>query len=260
METPVTFESAGQQVVGILHVPDHVSGPRPGVLFCHGFTGNKQETHRLFVQTARALMKEGIVSLRFDFRGSGDSAGEFSEATIRGELEDARVALRFLQSRPETDPDLTGVVGMSMGGAIAALLLGESPDVKAVVLWSAVADTVAAVKRKGGPGAAGQLLVKGYVDLNGWAVGRAFIEELAAARPLESVVKCAAPFLLIHGEADEAVPVADTHAYEAALQKAGRTVKKKVIRGAGHTYDSVPWLETLVADSTAWLAGHLAAS
>ena len=95
METPVTFDCKGQQIVGMLHLPEG-RGRVPAALLMHGFTGTKVESHRLFVKISRALAEHGIASLRFDYRGSGDSAGDFEEMTIRSEIADALEAVRFL--------------------------------------------------------------------------------------------------------------------------------------------------------------------
>ena len=46
MERPVTFVNEGQQIVGILHVPEG-GGPHPGVVLFHGCTGSKSEDHWL---------------------------------------------------------------------------------------------------------------------------------------------------------------------------------------------------------------------
>src|SRR5207244_3810038 len=87
METPVTFECKGQQLVGMLHVPDG-RGRFPAALLLHGFTASKTENHRMFVKLSRQLASQGIASLRFDFRGSGDSAGDSEDMTIRSEMAD----------------------------------------------------------------------------------------------------------------------------------------------------------------------------
>ncbi len=83
MEVYTSFASAGETVAAVLHVPE--STPAPGVIMCHGFTGHKAETHRLFVHTARDFAAHGLAVLRFDFRGSGDSAGDFRDMTITRE-------------------------------------------------------------------------------------------------------------------------------------------------------------------------------
>ena len=69
----------------ILHLPTARDASCPAVAFFHGFTGTKVEPHRIFVKTARELAAIGFYVLRFDFRGCGDSAGDFSEMTIGGE-------------------------------------------------------------------------------------------------------------------------------------------------------------------------------
>src|SRR5579863_7078284 len=102
MEQPVVFTNKGQQLVGMVHVPEKVR-PLPAVVLYHGFTGNHLESHLLFVKTARALAKAGIGSLRFDFRGSGNSEGKFSDMTVSGEIDDAMVALDFLSGQSWVD-------------------------------------------------------------------------------------------------------------------------------------------------------------
>lgn len=136
MEKLIVFEVAGEPLVGMLHVPTGVRKRRPAVLFFHGFTGNKVEAHRLFVKMARALAQAGIVAFRFDFRGSGDSDGDFSRMTISQELEDAQAALAFLRARREVNPERMGVIGFSMGGLVAAEILGENKSLRAGVLWA----------------------------------------------------------------------------------------------------------------------------
>ena len=77
MEKPVIFKNnLEKQLVGILHLPEK-EGKFPAVIICHGFKGNK--TQRKFVGLGRELAKNGIVVLRFDFYGSGDSEGNFEK-------------------------------------------------------------------------------------------------------------------------------------------------------------------------------------
>ena len=68
MEQPITFTNEGQQMVGMMHIPD-LPRPLPAIVMYHGFTGNHIESHLLFVKMSRALAKAGIGSMRFDFRG-----------------------------------------------------------------------------------------------------------------------------------------------------------------------------------------------
>lgn len=139
MEKPVVLENLGQQMIGMLHLPE-VPGPVPAVAIYHGFTGTKIEPHRIFVKMARALNALGIAAVRFDFRGSGDSEGDFADMTVTGEISDAVKILDFLAGLPEVDASRLGILGLSMGGAVAATVAGIDERVKSLTLWSAVAD------------------------------------------------------------------------------------------------------------------------
>ena len=137
-EKPITFKVSGEQVVGMLHLPAKGKAKCPAVVCFHGFTGSKTESHRLFVKMARMLAEAGSICLRIDFRGSGDSEGDFSQMTISREIEDARAALKFLRARSDVDPKRIGILGMSMGGMVSAYVLGSDKNICTSVLWAPV--------------------------------------------------------------------------------------------------------------------------
>ena len=79
MEAFAQFTVEGQRVYGMLHVPDGDVPAQgwPSVVMLHGFTGHRMEGHRNFVLLSRLLARQGVASLRFDFRGSGERARRF---------------------------------------------------------------------------------------------------------------------------------------------------------------------------------------
>jgi dienelactone hydrolase len=126
METFVQFRNQkGQWLRGMMHRAAGTTGRRlgPGVIFFHGFTGDRMESHWIFVKCARALAQAGIASLRFDFYGSGESDGDFREVTLRGEISDARVAVEFFRRQKGIDPQRVGLLGISLGGRLRRLWL-----------------------------------------------------------------------------------------------------------------------------------------
>ncbi len=250
METQVTFLSHGEAVAGVLHLPEAL--PAPGVVMCHGFTGSKSEAHRLFVSAARDFCAHGLAVLRFDFRGSGDSAGEFRDMTISREIEDAVAALGFIASRPEVKADGIGVLGLSMGGCVAACLSGRSDQVRALVLWSATAH----------PGRICDRMLPDFgdepvLDLNGWGLGRPFIEDARARKPLEEVRNYRGPSLVVHGTNDATVPPADASDYRIAL---GGRCTLHYVQGADHTFARADWKAGTIGVSREFLIGALAAA
>ncbi|HIE11384.1 MAG TPA: alpha/beta fold hydrolase, partial [Kiritimatiellae bacterium] len=188
VEKPVTFTSQAQQILGVLHLPPAAS-PCPAVLFFHGFTGSKHEAHRLFVTTARELARRGIASLRFDFRGAGDSAGDFHRMCLSSMLQDARAALTFLKNQPEVERRLIGLLGYSLGGLVAQLFLPQARNVRCCVLWAPVCDPRAAVARRASTTPAVRMALRGVADMDGWPVGRPLVVEMQTARPLKRVIR-----------------------------------------------------------------------
>lgn len=250
-ELPVTWLSEGEQIVGMLHLPE-AEAPVPGVVLLHGFTGSKVEAHRSFVKLSRALAEGGMAVLRFDFRGSGDSEGEFSKMTVDQECADAHSALEYLRMRKEVNQDQIGLLGMSLGGLVAAVVSGGHPEIKSRVLWCPVGDPSAAAERKMDTSVMQQMDDMGFCDMGGWQVGKEFLEKLHRAKPLQEIVKCKAPALLLQGTEDQTVPPVDSEMYEAALKKAGICVERMLIQGANHTFSSVQWETQVLALTVQW--------
>jgi dipeptidyl aminopeptidase/acylaminoacyl peptidase len=253
METPIVFEAKTQQVVGMLHLPEG-NGRFPAALLLHGFTGTRVEPHRMFVKISRALAEHGIASLRFDFRGSGDSAGDFEDMTIRSEITDTLEAIRFLARHKRINSRRLALIGMSMGGAVAAHVIArEKNRVKSLVLLAPVAEGEGILDQLSTPDAVSSLAETGITDHDGDQVGVAFIRQFAEMKPLREVVKCQCPVLLIHGSNDQTVPVSQTEQYERALQAHKRVVKKVVIAGADHTFNKHIWESRVITETVDWL-------
>ena len=88
METPLFFKNINYKLFGVLHQPEHgeLTKPSLGIVFCHPFAEEKLIVHRVMVNLARRLTKEGIYCLRFDYMGHGDSDGNFEDSTIETRL------------------------------------------------------------------------------------------------------------------------------------------------------------------------------
>ena len=253
METPVVFESKGQQVVGMLHLPER-RGRFPAALLLHGFTGTKVEPHRMFVKISRALAEHGIASLRFDFRGSGDSAGDFEDMTIRSEILDSLEAIKFLARHKSVNSRRLALIGLSMGGAVGAHVVArEKHRIQSLVLIAPVAEGEGILDELSTPEAVSSLAETGITDQDGNLVGVPFIRQFADMRPLREVVKSQCPVLLIHGSKDLTVPVSHTEMYEHVLQAHKRVVKKVIVPGADHTFNKHIWETRVITETVDWL-------
>jgi len=247
MEELLWIPSRGKRMAAVLHLPDG-RGRAPAVLMCHGFTGHKAEAHRLFVHTARRLMQEGLVVLRFDFLGSGDSEGLFEEMTIRSEVEDALNALAFLRGHGRVDAARVAMLGFSLGGCVVALSLPRAGAVKTLVLWAPVSNPMRWMPPTGVPDKP--------QNRGGYMVGVNFFRELPDLKPLESVRDYKGTVLVLHGGADEAVRPDEGRAYERAFTSAQR-FEFQLIDGADHTFTQPDAERRLIERTTEWLRAHL---
>lgn len=132
-ETPISFESNGHTLRGILHSPaGGASGI--GVVFLHGWSGCRIGPHRMFVKTARHLSESGCTCLRFDFRGRGESDGAVAEGTIASMVEDARCAAKFMRTQEGVKKIV--LLGICSGGKVA-IAAAATANIDGLAVWSA---------------------------------------------------------------------------------------------------------------------------
>ena len=101
------------------------------VILMHGIFSSKD--YPPMPNIARALAKEGIASIRFDFDGHGRSEGQMVDMTIANELADARAIWAYASSLPY----VSGIsfLGHSQGGVIASMSAGdEGMDPESLIL------------------------------------------------------------------------------------------------------------------------------
>ncbi len=200
--------------------------PRPGsdrvVIGCTGHRGAKHE----LLGIGAGLWREGNNVLLFDFRGRGESDHAACSLAYH-ELADLQAAIEYARRRvPEAR---LGVVGYSMGAAVAILVAAQEPSIAAVVADSPFSSIKAVVghafARRRLPA---RPMLRLAESVNRWRYGY----EWGAVQPLEAVAAIAPrPLLLIHGSEDRLIPLAHS---EAIFANAGEPKDLWVIPGVGH--------------------------
>jgi uncharacterized protein len=133
----IVLQNEEQKIFGIFHKP-RLLKKYPAVLFCHGLGGNKVGHYRAYVELASAFASMGIASLRIDFRGSGDSEGDFASVTLDSEVKDACKGIEYLKMHPEVDPLRIAVFGRSMGSVIAIMAANRYSQIRSLGLWAPI--------------------------------------------------------------------------------------------------------------------------
>lgn len=93
--------------------------------------------HKPFLVLADFLARNGIMTLRYDDRGTAGSGGDFASSTTYDFANDAETAWNFLRSQPETNASMCGMIGHSEGGMIAPIVAARNPDIGFLVLMAA---------------------------------------------------------------------------------------------------------------------------
>ncbi len=130
---PLHFGPAERACFGWYHAPSGL-GRNTGVVLCNPIGDDYTRAHRTLLHLAEQLARAGFAVLRFDFYGTGDSAGdERADGIVRTWREDIRLAADEL--RAISGAVHIALVGLRLGATLAAI---GAADAKAdsVVLWN----------------------------------------------------------------------------------------------------------------------------
>ena len=134
-QSVVSFKSGELTLEGVVGCPDEVSGTLPGVVVCHPHPlGGGNMNNNLVLAVYQALVENGFVALRFNFRGVGNSEGVHAEG--EKEPDDADAALNTLKEWAGVDVDRLGMAGYSFGTGVILGSLSRYKAVKAFALFS----------------------------------------------------------------------------------------------------------------------------
>lgn len=123
---PIRFGPANRQMFGMVHQPEGVLR-HEAVVLCNPFGQEAIRCHRLQKLLADQLARQGFHVLRFDYYGTGDSAGEDLEGDLEGWCQDVLVADAELRLR--SGCKRVSWFGLRLGASIAALASRQSRNV-----------------------------------------------------------------------------------------------------------------------------------
>ncbi len=217
-----------------LYLPEKAEGRLPLIVWIHGGAwqaGNKKDC------PAVPLTAKGYAVASINYRLS-------QHAVFPAQIEDCKAAIRWLRANAakyQLDPRHIGVWGSSAGGHLVAMLgtsggvkelegqggnLDQSSRVQCVVDWFGPSDLATMGGSHDNPGSPESRLIGGPVQDNQ--------EKARKASPLTYVSKDSAPFLIMHGDKDNTVPLGQSEVLAEALKKVGVEVNLVVVKGNGH--------------------------
>jgi len=275
-ETLFTIPGKSGALAAILHLPPNAKSTF--ILMLHGWSGYRTGPHQMQTRAARRFAQLGFPVLRFDFAGRGDSDGSTELATLATMKDDVDSVLDWIKSTfPEHNILLAGLCS----GCEVAFAAASSPQVKALMLWSAPVFAAGASQertrrkrwhhlgeyaRKLLRPSTYKKLLRGSVDVRG--VSKVLFHQGGESKNIENDLpgqlprgwrrsilernqKLKLPILLIFGSADPTAAEA-LEWYENQFSDNCK-IDKKWIEGANHSYYGLAWEREVIEESDAWL-------
>ncbi|WP_185695857.1 alpha/beta hydrolase family protein [Buchananella hordeovulneris] len=204
-ETRFAVARDAHTIQAIAFVPT-TPGPHPTVILAHGFGGSMHDLARY----ARELAARGHAAVVFDFVGGSprsESDPDMQKMSVNTELADLAAVVAHVQDQDYADPQRLTIFGHSQGGLVAAMFAAAHPDELANLVLLAPAFGLPELVRTeiGTASAAPETAV-----LLGLVVSRRYIDDIWAVRAAD--LGFAGPTLIVHGDADTLLPLADSQA------------------------------------------------
>lgn len=211
----------------------------------HGVTGNKDRPWA--VGLAEALEEAGINALRFSFAGNGESGGRFEDCTVSKEVKDLKAVV---DAAEDEGFHRICYIGHSMGGAVGVLSASRDERIELLVSLAGMVHTKKFCETEFGDQVPGQGCMWEDEDC---PLSQAFVDDM---NKIDNVVdrteKIEVPWLIVHGDADDVVPVEESREIYAAAFEPKELV---ILPGADHVF-SDKGLPLMIEAVVSWLKPH----
>ncbi len=177
--TPTWFGPEARPLFGWLHVPDG-GRARGAVVLCPPIARELAATHGTYQFLAEALADAGLLAIRFDYDGTGDSSGALTDpGRVAAWLESIEAAVALARASFSGPVSL---LGMRVGALLAAVAAARVGSIDALVLWDPVPGRAflrseGALRRLNFEDA---VVDNGGIELPGFVLDRATVTDLGA--------------------------------------------------------------------------------
>jgi pimeloyl-ACP methyl ester carboxylesterase len=216
------------------------------VISCHGLLASKDSIKYLILE--EELTRFGISSIRFDFRGCGESDGILGNSHISNRLDDLNAMVNYAIEQCKVKK--IGLFGSSLGGYVAILQACSNNNLKIKALV-----TLAAPFSMSELFYTNNLSVEFY-EVDGILFGREFLRDVKKNGTLKQDIlqQITCPTLIFHGDYDGLVPEEHAHRlfYNLKSEK-----KLEIIHGGDHMFSNPFLLREIIDGSVEWFKNYL---
>ncbi len=244
-----SLDVEGIDIVGQVYIPER-EGACPALCLCHGIPrGISDPSDPGYPLLAQKFCDAGFLTPIFNFRGTGDSGGDFD---ILGWTRDLEAVIDYVHNMKEVDSTRIFLMGFSGGAAVAVYVAAKDPRVSHMVTCACPAQF-----RDSQHPERAKTVVEHFrsiriirdedfpPSLEQWFAG------FSQVRPLDRIGGIAPrPLLIVHGSEDDVVKPNQAWAL---YDHAGEPKQMLMVQGAGHRLRVE---EEAMAGALKWIMAH----
>jgi exosortase A-associated hydrolase 2 len=175
------FGPSASYLFGVYH-PPKLTNRREGIVLCNPFGQEYMRAHRSLRRLAINLSALGYSVLRFDYRGTGDSAGTLVDVTAKDWQQDIRVAVQELMDIAAVPK--VSLLGLRVGALLAAQVAVNNPQISRLLMWDPIVSGQAYIDEltsaiSATESRANFVAANGTLHFNGFSMPRTFQTSLA---------------------------------------------------------------------------------
>jgi pimeloyl-ACP methyl ester carboxylesterase len=238
MEKNLTLKTIDNYSISVIHT---ICKGKGIILWLHGITVNKDEYLNFFSDGVKYLCEKGFDSIRFDFRGHGESSGTSLDFSIVGQMFDVDSVMEYLIGHYQKKLKIN-IVGCSFGAPAAIFTaINYKIYVKKVILISPVIsykDTFLEPKTEWAKSIFNnktlsdlKIKKKLFFDEN-FPISYRLVEEMKIIKPDLAINNVKQNIVLIHGDSDSMVP----YAVSRNISKHFKNIKFISVKGMDHGF------------------------
>lgn len=240
MEQKIYFQnSKGNKLCGILSNLEY-NKKKPIIILVHGFNSNKNTKN--FNLLRSLLEKKNISTFRFDIYGHGESDGKFENLTITEAVDDILQAIKLLKRKGFSQ---IGLVGSSFGGNASIIAATKIKNLFILALKSPVSNYEEKDKKSLTENQIQKWEAKGFRFLEDSGkklkLNYTFFADSKNNNGYVFAPKIKIPTLIVHGDADQIVPVEQS----IKISKLIPECKLVLIKNADHTYTNPKYFQLM---------------
>ena len=141
-----------------------------------------------------------------------------------------------------------------MGGTVALMFAALEPQIAALVTVAAPLHPEDFPKRVLTPSQLQQWREQGHTIFNGRRLNLSLLEDLEKINVREAARKIACPVLILHGDFDEVVPVAEAYELHECLNNSKRLT---ILKDTDHRLSNPAMMQQAMAEALDWLTEHV---